>query len=366
MASSDDGVQTESRISVLQVRSPDRSAPSVDEGAGVTAEPVEVVEEPSPGEVAEAGGPSVDCVVTEQCLDRSSGLAVLESVREEYPRLPVVVLTQGRNERVAERVLEADAAWQARIATLEESPAAFWNRVLSAVRRFRESARCRVEKQNKRLQILNGIVRHDIRNDVQVVLSAAGLARMHVDEEGEDHLDRIVEKTEHIADMTRSARDLMESVTAAGAETGTEASRELGPILDQEADDIRRNYPETTVSRKSAAGPTPVRGDAMLDSVFRNLFQNAVQHSEPPDVEVNISTEVRDDTVRVEVADTGPGVPDDQKERIFEYDEKGADSGGSGIGLFLVDALVDHYGGEIHVEDNDPEGSVFVVDLQHA
>jgi signal transduction histidine kinase len=41
----------------------------------------------------------------------------------------------------------------------------------------------------------------------------------------------------------------------------------------------------------------------------------------------------------------------------------GLDSAGTGLGLYLVDTLVDRYGGEIRVEDNDPEGTVFVVEL---
>jgi signal transduction histidine kinase len=69
--------------------------------------------------------------------------------------------------------------------------------------------------------------------------------------------------------------------------------------------------------------------------------------------------------VVIRVADNGPGIPDDQKETVFGKGEKGLDSQGSGIGLYLVQTLVTTYGGSIWIEDNDPEGSVFAVELQN-
>ena len=104
----------------------------------------------------------------------------------------------------------------------------------------------------------------------------------------------------------------------------------------------------------------------MLESVVRNLLSNAIQHNDKALPEVALSATADDDTVVVRIADNGPGIPDDRKEQIFEEGEKGLDSEGTGLGLYLVDTLVDRYGGEVRVEDNDPDGSVFVVELQRA
>jgi len=100
-----------------------------------------------------------------------------------------------------------------------------------------------------------------------------------------------------------------------------------------------------------------------LESVFRNLLNNAVQHNDgEPTVVVTATAD--DDTVTVRVADDGPGVPDKQKQRVFERGEKGPTSDGTGLGLYLVGVLVDSYGGEITVTDNDPQGAVFEVELR--
>ncbi|MEA5386563.1 ATP-binding protein [Haloarculaceae archaeon H-GB2-1] len=112
----------------------------------------------------------------------------------------------------------------------------------------------------------------------------------------------------------------------------------------------------------------------MLDSVVRNLVENAVQHNDTDDPTVAVSAEERVDTAAVRVADDGPGVPDDAKESIFGKGEKGLDSEGVGLGLYLVNQLVDLFGGSVHVEDRtdsfeaveedgDPRGAVFVVEL---
>ena len=69
------------------------------------------------------------------------------------------------------------------------------------------------------------------------------------------------------------------------------------------------------------------------------------------------------DTVRVRIADNGPGIPDEQKRTVFERGEKRPDSEGTGVGLYLVQTLVNAYGGDVWVEDNEPTGSVFVVEL---
>ncbi|RJX51996.1 hypothetical protein DP106_00065 [Halonotius pteroides] len=68
----------------------------------------------------------------------------------------------------------------------------------------------------------------------------------------------------------------------------------------------------------------------------------------------------------VQVADNGPGVPDDHKAEIFGKGETGLDSAGTGLGLYLVETLVSAYDGSVSVADNDPEGAVFAVTLPRA
>ena len=101
----------------------------------------------------------------------------------------------------------------------------------------------------------------------------------------------------------------------------------------------------------------------MLSAIFRNLINNAVQHNDADEPRVTISAHVNDGSVRIRVADNGPGIPEDQRDQIFDSDEKGLDSTGTGMGLYLVTNLVDMYDGSVWIENNDPRGAVFVVEL---
>jgi len=63
------------------------------------------------------------------------------------------------------------------------------------------------------------------------------------------------------------------------------------------------------------------------------------------------------------VADNGPGVPDDRKESVFGKSQQGRGSPGTGIGLFLVHTPVEWYGDEVWVEEYQPRGTIFSVEL---
>jgi PAS domain S-box-containing protein len=219
----------------------------------------------------------------------------------------------------------------------------------------------RLEEQRDDLEMLNQVVRHDIRNDLQLVSSYADLLDERVDEH--EYVERIVESAQQAVELTKTARELSDVMLA--ADEGRSVVR-LRPALTGEIDDLRATYPEATLSVEGSIPDVTVVADEMLDSVFRNLLKNAVQHNDGPEPSVTVSARTRDDAVVVRVADDGPGVPDDQKEKIFGQGEKGLESGGTGLGLYLVRTLVDAYDGAVWVEDNDPEGAVFVVELPMA
>jgi signal transduction histidine kinase len=127
------------------------------------------------------------------------------------------------------------------------------------------------------------------------------------------------------------------------------------------------HYPDAAI--RYVGAPGLVLADDLLPEVFANLIVNAVKHG-GPDVEITIRTEDADGFVRVSVEDTGPGVPDDQKEAIFHRYEQKKRGVGEGLGLYLVRILIDRYGGKVWVEDRVPghpeQGAAFVFTLKKA
>jgi signal transduction histidine kinase len=103
-----------------------------------------------------------------------------------------------------------------------------------------------------------------------------------------------------------------------------------------------------------------------MDRVLTNLLDNADRHAGGA---VLVSARRNGSTVRLAVEDAGPGVPEQLRELIFERFARGVMAGsrgddtGSGLGLALVREHVHRLGGRVWVEDREPRGSRFVVEL---
>ncbi|QZX98437.1 PAS domain S-box protein [Halobaculum rubrum] len=218
-----------------------------------------------------------------------------------------------------------------------------------------------LEQQRDNLEVLNQAVRHDIRNDLQLVLAYAEAVQSHVEEDGEEYIEQVLEAARDAVDITTTARDVTEMMIQSDAEC-----RPIGlrPVLERELEDIAANHDHALVQIDGSVPAVEVLADEMLESVFRNVLTNAVQHNDKEVPEVTVSATRDDETVVIRVADNGPGISDARKSAIFDQGEMGLDSEGTGLGLYLVETLVARYGGDVQVEDNDPEGTVFVVRLQ--
>jgi len=217
-----------------------------------------------------------------------------------------------------------------------------------------------LERQRDNLEILNQVVRHDIRNDLQLVQAYAEMLTDHVDSEASQYLDIIRESAENATDLTTTARDLAEVMLQPELEDQRVA---VDVTIEQQLADVRSAYPDAAVMVETPLPSVDVVGNDMLGAVFRNLLKNAIQHNDSEVATVTVDVATADDDVEVRVADNGPGISNAQKKEIFGKGEKGLESDGTGIGLYLVQELVESCGGDVWVEDNDPTGAVFVVRL---
>ena len=106
----------------------------------------------------------------------------------------------------------------------------------------------------------------------------------------------------------------------------------------------------------------------LLRRLLRNLLENARRYSDG-DVTLALSSggSTAQPTALIRVSDHGPGVPPDQRERIFEpfYRLSGASErdGGVGLGLALVKSIAERHAGSVRCEDNLGGGASFVVEL---
>nr|WP_283254032.1 HAMP domain-containing sensor histidine kinase [Rhodococcus sp. USK13] len=131
--------------------------------------------------------------------------------------------------------------------------------------------------------------------------------------------------------------------------------------------------PERSFALEVGSGPgTPeVLGDeARLRQVLGNLLTNAVKHT-PATADVTVRLQTTENRVVLEVADTGPGLSEDDAARVFERfyradASRTRESGGSGLGLSIVAALVAAHQGTVTVDSRPGEGATFRVELPRA
>ncbi|MFD7659693.1 sensor histidine kinase, partial [Actinosynnema sp. NPDC059797] len=132
-------------------------------------------------------------------------------------------------------------------------------------------------------------------------------------------------------------------------------------------DNVLDSRPATEVPvRTSPPGPRVLGDRRRLDRVVNNLLDNAERHAGGP---VRVAVTSRDGHARLEVDDTGPGVPPELRHRVFHRFDRGNRAGsrgtdtGSGLGLALVAQHVHRHHGEVWVEDRPGGGARFVVEI---
>jgi two-component system OmpR family sensor kinase len=142
---------------------------------------------------------------------------------------------------------------------------------------------------------------------------------------------------------------------------------DLKTIAGDAADDARAVAPQRQIT-VNAPVPVVVEGDdTRLRQVLGNLVRNALVHT-PQQTAVEISVTTEDSVGRMSVADHGPGLRPEEMERIFEPfyradPSRSRDSGGAGLGLSIVSAVVSAHGGQVKVKETSGGGVTFEVEL---
>lgn len=103
-----------------------------------------------------------------------------------------------------------------------------------------------------------------------------------------------------------------------------------------------------------------------LMQVMMNLLGNAIKFTEKGSISVQASS-TREDAIDVRISDTGPGIPEEEKEKVFEKFHqlrqgvsRNKRSKGTGLGLAICKQIIEHYGGKIWVESVLGQGSTFI------
>ena len=146
---------------------------------------------------------------------------------------------------------------------------------------------------------------------------------------------------------------------------------EVGVLLSHVAREARLHAPADVELVVDAPAGLVARGDPeRVHQVVVNLVENAVRHSPRPG-RVTVAARPAGQRVRLEVCDQGPGIPEEDADRVFDRFYRAdaartADGGGAGLGLAIARWIVDLHGGDIRVERAEPRGCRMVVELPAA
>jgi signal transduction histidine kinase len=308
-----------------------------------------------------------DCVVCNWASADGDGVELVSALRDAHPTLPVVVYTAAGDEAAARDAFRAGASdyvvGEAAAGTdgpeFEEEAATLERRVAAAANAGgadRSDGRTRADGSTAaELETLTRVLTHDVRNDLSVVVGWADVLRGTVDEDGEEVLDRILDNVRQTLELTDVARDAVEVLVGDGTEE-VEPTH-LGPALRRAVQTRRETFTDAAVE----LGEVPacrVLANSLLESVFRSLLNDALADHAGTDPSVRVAGERDGDTVRVRV-EGGAADPDGRRRNAL--DERELDSPATEISLFLVRTLVDAYGGDVRVEDDD---ATVVVELR--
>jgi signal transduction histidine kinase len=210
-------------------------------------------------------------------------------------------------------------------------------------------------------------VSHELRTPLNSVLGFAKLLRrgQNFTDAQRGYVQQVVEEGEQLNQLVS---DLLDSAhLATGKLTLLMAPVQVNEVCAAVANEFRALV-KPAVTFRVELTPTlpPVIGDALrLRQVVRNLVANAVKYT--PSGVITLRSSQHGSMVHLSVQDTGPGVPDEQRELVFvpfvKLDNRSA---GVGLGLDIAQQLARLHGGVIHLQSVVGEGSTFTVELPAA
>ncbi|WP_276257936.1 ATP-binding protein [Haloglomus litoreum] len=215
---------------------------------------------------------------------------------------------------------------------------------------FRDVTERRTREQ--RLTVLNRVLRHNVRNELDIVLA-------HADRIDDPDLRRAIRGSAtdlvDLSDRAREAEELMSTSVASPARV--DLADVAATVVEQYRDgdhdgEISVDCPDALVLRSHRR---------VLERVVSELVDNALAHAGPsPHVEIIVRA--REGAAELTVADDGPGIPERER-RLLEAGDETPLEHGRGIGLWFVNWAVTQLGAELEFGENDPRGSRVTVRL---
>lgn len=219
-----------------------------------------------------------------------------------------------------------------------------------------------VREQEQRLDVLNRVLRHNVRNEMNVVMGYADILAESSTGPAREYAETIHEVAGRTVAISEKARAIQSTLTAGGRERSiVDVGEVVGATVAEHAD----RFPDADVAVDAPAVRAVAAGRDHLATAVANVVENALRHSDRAVPRVRVSVERDGEWVALRVADDGPGVPAFEVASLAEGRETPLEHG-SGLGLWLVHWIVEASGGRLSFAENRPRGSVVTIELRPA
>ncbi|WP_135825163.1 hybrid sensor histidine kinase/response regulator [Halorussus ruber] len=216
-------------------------------------------------------------------------------------------------------------------------------------------------QREQRLQVFNRILRHNLRNDLNVVLGRAENIGEKFPPAAKE-AEVIEQKASELIEISEKAREVGKTLDR---EDSTKSQVDVTECVERTCEEFRQSHPEAEITTQSPESLC-VFADKTLEAAISELVENAIEHNDDPSVTVTVSSTEEDrEWVEVTVSDDGTGIPAEEREVLTEGEETALHHG-SGLGLWLTNWIVGKFGGEVTFDDYHTNGGAVTLRLQRA
>ncbi len=210
------------------------------------------------------------------------------------------------------------------------------------------------KRQQQRVEVLNRVLRHDLRNGMNIVKGCAEMLETQTDGE-HGYAETIIRRADELISLAEKTRAVERTLERDERELGSidvvDAVRSMVDRIESEHENV-----DFTVS---APESVHARSDNMFRTAIYHVLDNAVVHndSDCPTIDVTVSVDDNDRQVLVTVEDDGPGIPRAERELLEEDREITQLRHASGLGLWLVNWVLTQSGGTLSFETEGIDGT---------
>jgi len=217
------------------------------------------------------------------------------------------------------------------------------------------------KERDQQLQVLEQWLRHNIRNEVTVIQGLAEQIERGAVDDVTAAARRIQEHTGKLVDQANHER----TVIALLSDPPDPVSVDVSDAVERSVAPVRRDNPDAEIELALAEDVTAIAIPEIGDAVGE-LVENAVCHSDGDSPRVRVEVSRDEEHVVVQVADSGPGIPESERSHLLVDRDISPLDHGKGLGLVFVYWVVRLSGGDVSFAENDPQGSVVTVTLPTA